>query len=225
MVDKLSVTVTDSGEAQMAGERSGSIVGEMLWLLLGGAAALAALGLAVPYPVSPYLHWGARLGLSAVLGLAAAWDWRTASVPTWITLPLMALGVVWLGWRWHAGTLPADALWIAGAGWALCLWALRLEAFGEGDVKLAMALLALFPDMRFVWLVLVVLLAGSWLALSLLRGRAGWRRFLGLLARAAMTAQLPTPEENRAAVDAPGGVHRSAWMFSLAAIAFMWLTA
>lgn len=222
-MEKSTTTVNESTQLRKVASVIGFLAVDCLCLLLGGAAAWFVSDLAARYPGNLYLFWGGHLSLSAILALAAVWDWRTETVPNWVTLPLMAFGATALVLRWHAGTLPGDALWIVSVGWALCLWAFMTKSFQPGDVKLAVALLALFPDMRFVWILLVVLLAGSFLAISLMHGRAGWRRFGALLVRAATTGQMPSADENQAAVDAPGGSHHSGWMFSLAGVGFLWL--
>lgn len=209
---------------------SAPFVAAGLYVLLGSAAAGLAFGLASSQTGHLFLYWAgmpglvAECALAAVLVVAPVWDWFTETVPNWVALPLLAFGLVSFAWRWHAGTLPGDALWIAGGGWAVCLWAFFQESFCEGDVKLAMALLVLFPDMRFVLIVLCTTLAGSLLAIALLRGRAGWKRFWSLLVQTARTGRLPSPAENRAALAAPGGAHRSAWMFSVAALIFLRLS-
>jgi Flp pilus assembly protein protease CpaA len=79
----------------------------------------------------------------------AAYDARTQCVPNWVTLPLLASGMLL-----HFPGLPVT--------WLACLLlfsAWRLGVFGGGDAKLWMALLWLVPPGQAQWAVWVMAVA------------------------------------------------------------------
>ena len=115
--------------------------------------------------------------LLALVLAASLYDLRTRRIPNWVTLPLLAAGMVL-----H---LPgSSALWIACLLLALA-W--RAGAYGTGDLKLYLALLWLIPPEHsataFVLLVLVHLFTGVGQGLYLMLRRlprglarpAAWR--------------------------------------------------
>jgi len=73
--------------------------------------------------------------LAAVLLLAVAWDFATARIPNWITIPAAVGALVWhatvAGW---AGLLTAASGWLVGIALLLVPW--LLGGLGGGDAKL-----------------------------------------------------------------------------------------
>src|SRR5688572_18416285 len=128
------------------------------------------------------LHWGMRLALTILLVSLATWDVRYRRVPNSVVQPLLVAGVAILLVRLVLGKIGPGALVVAGGTWAVCLVLWWLRAFGGGDIKLVMALIALAPEMRFVYLLLAAALGGLLLNLVLGEGRTGLRRLAALLA-------------------------------------------
>lgn len=112
-------------------------------------------------------HW--TLLVLALSLVAAIWDARTRTIPRWLTLPALALG---LGWHAVAGGL-LSSLAAAGLGLALGLLLLALGAFGGGDAKWMAALGALLGFHLWLWsLAIGFMAAGAWALVQLTqRGR------------------------------------------------------
>jgi prepilin peptidase CpaA len=121
----------------------------------------------------------------ALLAHAALHDLAARTIPDWVSLALLPIGL-WL--RLWQGGLPwaVAALLLVFAGGVLA-W--RFGAFGGGDVKLLAAATPLLPPAEVPMLIAAVALAGGALALPylalrpLLRGRAVGERPRHLLAR------------------------------------------
>ncbi|MCC7362069.1 MAG: prepilin peptidase [Anaerolineales bacterium] len=154
-----------------------------------------------------------------LVGLAV-YDWRHHRVPNWVVRPILVTGAASLLARLGLGQLGPAALAIAASTWAACLVLWWLRAFGGGDMKLVMALIALAPDLRLVYLLLAAVLGGLLLNLALGEGPSGLRRLAALLATASHGA-LPTRAEITAAYEARG--RPISFAFCLAGIVYVWL--
>jgi prepilin peptidase CpaA len=169
----------------------------------GLAVAVGAL-LAAPVFVS---GWVASMPLP-ILGWAAAFlffaverDVHCQRIPNFLTFPTLAAALLYAGWTGGAqGAL--DALFGAGAGFALLLLPYSLGALGAGDVKAAMALGALFGARDVATLVLLAIGFGGVFALLRLARDGGLaelgRRWLHSLSTSLITRRLvyfpPAPE-------------------------------
>ena len=89
------------------------------------------------------------------LAVCAAWDWRTRTVPNWLTLPPLAAAVVArvLVGRWSA----VGVLLIAGYLW---LW--QRDALGGADAKIGLTLTLLSPWWGYLALAGAVALGAAW---------------------------------------------------------------
>jgi prepilin peptidase CpaA len=134
----------------------------------------------MPPPFFPDLEFGwAFFGTLVAILVASSWiDWRTMIVPKWLTLPALALGLVFnmargglLGMEsfkvWSlepAGPLAgaADGALFAAAGFATAfglfffLWMLGI--CGGGDVKLCAAVGAWIGPALVCWLLILTIL-------------------------------------------------------------------
>jgi prepilin peptidase CpaA len=129
-----------------------------LGLLLMAPALLLGWAAGTPLPV---LGWAA-----AFLFLAVERDLHCRRIPNWLTFPTLAFAL--LHGAWLGGVDGArDALFGAGAAFALLVLPYAIGALGAGDVKAAMALGALLGagDIAQV----VVLAVGFGFVLALLR--------------------------------------------------------
>ncbi len=169
---------------------------------------------------SDALAWGVRMAMTIVLVGLAIFDWRHHRVPNWAVQPLLLAGVVLLLVRLWLGQFGPEALAVAGSTWAVCLVLWWLRAFGGGDMKLVMALIALAPDMLFIYMLLAAVLGGLLLNLALGEGPGGLRRLVSLLFTTSLVA-LPTRAEITAAYEARG--RPITFAFCLAGIVYLWL--
>lgn len=160
-----------------------------------------------------------RLALTALLLCLAGYDLWRGKVPNVVVLPLLLGATLSAIWRWWSGGLALSQLGLLAAAWAvgLGLWALRV--FGGGDVKLALALVALFPTLDFALLLSAVLLAGLFGLLIWQQGLAGLRRLAALVFTSAAGA-LPTPAEIHLAYATRAA--RVTWLISLAGVWGVW---
>lgn len=161
-----------------------------------------------------------RIGFSIVLvGLAALDGWRRR-VPNAVVLPMLAASLPLNLLRWLAGDLlPVQALLML-AVWTAGLVAWHWHIFGAGDVKLAMALVAWFPDSRLSVALLTTLVAGLPVLLWVRDGRAGFDRLVALAA-AAWRGQVPTPEDVCFAT-ARRGRAPATFLISLGGLIYLW---
>ncbi|HEY0709525.1 MAG TPA: A24 family peptidase [Polyangia bacterium] len=115
--------------------------------------------------------------LSLILALVAAvWDWRTGTIPNWLTLPPLLLAPV-IFWITGAGD-PTWAL-IGAFGCGLPPYILfRLGVMGGGDVKLFAALGAINGLSIGIEMFGFIILAGSLQACVLLYARGQLGRVL-----------------------------------------------
>lgn len=106
--------------------------------------------------------WSAAvLGISLV---AALWDARTRTIPRWLTLPALGLG---LTYHAAAGGL-LSSLAAAGLGLGLGLLLMALGAFGGGDAKWLAALGALLGLSAWLWaLAFSLFAAAAWALIQL----------------------------------------------------------
>jgi len=132
-----------------------------------------------------------RVGLSAWLVYLAVTDLRKGEVTNWVTVPpllavtawqaltggwplALMLALILIGAQWTPLTVPSVGLmaacsWLATlVGRDVVMWAWTfvyvlwlLRVIGGADAKVVMALMALFPDGRLAWLLLL-----CWFGLS-----------------------------------------------------------
>lgn len=161
-----------------------------------------------------------RLVMTALLLGLAIYDIRTRRVPNIVVVPLLLVGAGMTLVRLWLGLLSPESIWIMSLTVVACgvLW--RLHAFGGGDVKLIVALIALAPDMQLVYLLLGGTLGGLLLVLAVGDGRQGVRRLAALLANASHGV-LPDQVEIRTAYQSRG--RPITFAFCLSAVAYLWL--
>ena len=161
-----------------------------------------------------------RLVMTALLLGLAVYDIRTRRVPNIVVVPLLLVGAgVTLSRLWQ-GQLSQENIWILSLAVVACGISWRLRAFGGGDVKLIVAMVALAPDMRLVYLLLGGTLGGLLLVLAVGDGRQGIRRLMALLANAGHGV-LPDRAEIMAAYQSRG--RPITFAFCLASVAYLWL--
>ena len=153
-----------------------------------------------------------------LLGLAYC-DLGQRRVPNKVVRPLLAGALLVLAIRLSLGQLKLGEATLIVATWFTCIALSWLRVFGGGDMKLMMALIALFPDMQLVYLSLGAALAGLLLILVVTERRAGLSRFVALLMMASQGA-LPGRAEIAEAYRTRG--QPVTFVFSLAAIAYLW---
>jgi Flp pilus assembly protein protease CpaA len=104
-------------------------------------------------------------GILLVLGLiTAAWDWRTRTIPNWLTIPAVLAGLA---------LNRLDGLYGAGAALLIQAPFFAIGMIGGGDVKLMAAAGALLGWREFFVLFLIVSLFQGLGALVLLAVRRG----------------------------------------------------
>jgi Flp pilus assembly protein protease CpaA len=159
------------------------------------------------HPTVPAWVWS--LGIAACM-VATFTDLRNMRIPNWLTLPLLAAGLVYGGTRGGWDGLANAGLGCAVAG-AIFVAAYAIAGGGAGDAKLMMALgawVGLYPS---VVLVLAVTICGAICAIAVTIFRDGlsavpvllmhsvlWTRFLGLrFVRSALTGSMLTKKSVR----------------------------
>jgi prepilin peptidase CpaA len=141
------------------------------------------------------------VALVAVLLIATAWDFATARVPNWLTLPAAIGALAWHaaagGW---AGMLASAAGWLVGIALLLVPW--LLGGTGAGDAKLMGAVGAfLGPKGCFVAFLGTALVGGvAAVALLAWHGALGsacrrWLKMGTLLTLGQSGYEAPTPPE------------------------------
>lgn len=161
-----------------------------------------------------------RLVLSTLLLALTVYDLRHKRVPNAIMHPALLIAWAVLGVRAVLGQVGWGEAGIALGTGVVCLGLWWLRAFGGGDMKLVMALVALFPDARLVYLMLATVLVGLLVTLAVWDGRAGLRRLAALLATASQGA-LPGRAEIASAYQSRG--RPLTFAFSLGALLYIWL--
>jgi prepilin peptidase CpaA len=169
--------------------------------------------------ISALIENGFRLALSVTLLMLAVFDLRHRRVPNVVVRPALVLGWSVLAARLALSRASWDQLGVAALTSAVCLALWWMRVFGGGDMKLVVALTAMFPDFRFVHMLMVAVLLGSILALIIWDGRAGWRRLIALFVTAGQGA-LPSRSDVSAAYQARG--RSITFAFSLGAILYLW---
>jgi prepilin peptidase CpaA len=114
------------------------------------------------------LSWLLIASLAALLGVAAALDWRSRTIPNWLNGAIALLAFPF----WYASGLalwPDAAVQVALAAGMLFLFALafRFGMMGGGDVKMLAALALWLPFGSLVQLLVIMSLAGGVLTLAM----------------------------------------------------------
>ncbi len=150
-----------------------------------------------------------KLGITAWLGAVALLDLRTATIPNWLTLPVMAVAG---GWRLYQGH------WHVLLIWAMLYLVWRVNIVGGGDAKLLMGLFALFPtlDFAFAFAAMVLVLSVP-LVVVRYRGKCPADIIYGIVDRVQTGRLLPTREE----LEERGRPY--AWTFCLPGAIYLWL--
>jgi Flp pilus assembly protein protease CpaA len=161
-----------------------------------------------------------RLGASIALLALAGYDLRHKRVPNCIVQPLLIASAVVLALRLGLNAAGWGDLALVGMTWATCavLWWLRV--FGGGDMKLVMALAALFPDIQLIYLLLGAALIGLLLVLVIGDRRAGLQRLAAIIVMAGHGV-LPQRAEISAAYRSRG--QPITFALSLGAVLYLWL--
>ncbi len=179
----------------MASVASGSPADRLSWAALALAAGVGGFAVARAYPPTDWLDWLAAVVALPVAVLAGVADLRSRRVPNTLTLPLMAFSLVIAGARIADGAWGFAQLGGIAVIWGVCLAAWLFKLVGGGDSKLAMGLLALFPNTSGIVAVLLGLLTGGVVYLLWGPRRGGFSRLtfaaLQMLARRAP----PSPAE------------------------------
>ncbi|MCC6190622.1 MAG: prepilin peptidase [Anaerolineales bacterium] len=163
---------------------------------------------------------GTRLALSVLLVSLAAYDLRNKRIPNAVMRPAVIAGWLVLVARLALSQVSWEQVGLATLTSAICLALWWIRAFGGGDTKLLIALVALFPDARFVYAMMIAVLLGSLLALIVWDGRAGLRRLAALFVTASRGAW-PDRAEVAAAYQKRG--RPITFAFSLGAVLYIWL--
>jgi len=166
------------------------------------------------------LSYGARLALSVLLVSLAAYDLRHKRIPNAVMRPAVIAGWLVLVARLALGQVGWEQVGLATLTAAICLALWWIRAFGGGDTKLVVALVALFPDARFVYAMLSAVLLGAILALVVWDGRAGLRRLAALFVTA---SQGSWPGRAEVAVAYQTRGRPITFALSLGAILYIWL--
>jgi Flp pilus assembly protein protease CpaA len=168
-------------------------------------------------------------------------DARTATIPNWLTLPILALAGGWRLARVVGGALMgmsaqpqqpsggwAASLFSGGQAvpafifmilaWGLCFALWQLHVLGGGDSKTLMGMLALFPTADFgLFLAVGVLVLSLPLPLLRLRGKRLRDAVPALRRRLQSDSFFPTERE----LEEEGRPY--AWTFCLPGVAYLWL--
>ena len=148
------------------------------------------------------------LGVTIYLLTCTIIDWRTMRIPNWLTLPPMALLAVWRLARLQPAFL---AWWVA----IYVLW--LAHVWGGGDAKVLMVMSALWPNMSFLLVEsLAVIALGLPLLIRKYRGRSPLDLARQAHARLVVGAALPTEEQ----LDAQGP---GTFLIAAGGIAYAWL--
>jgi prepilin peptidase CpaA len=115
------------------------------------------------------LSWLLIASLAALLGVAAAFDWRSRTIPNWLNGAIALLALPF----WYAGGLalwPDAALQVAVAAGVFLVFALAFQfgMMGGGDVKMLAALALWLPLGSLLQLLVVMSIAGGILTLAML---------------------------------------------------------
>ena len=162
-----------------------------------------------------------RVGMSVILVGLAIYDLKRGLVPNLLVMPLLGVVIPLNAARFAAGMISAGQVELVAVAWTIgfFLWAMRI--LGGGDVKLAMALIGIFPQIRMVNVLVAVLAAGHFMILLNRDGWASFRRLKAIIFDALIMGKLPTPAEIRAVALA----RRSpvTYLISAAGLIYLWL--
>lgn len=168
---------------------------------------------------SNILSYSARLALSVLLVSLAAYDLRYKRIPNAVMRPAVIAGWLVLVARLALSQVGWGQVGLAALTSEICLALWWIRALGGGDTKLVIALVALFPDARFVYAMLIAVLLGALLALIVWDGRAGLHRLVALFVTASRGAW-PGRAEVAAAYQTRG--RPITFALSLGAILYVW---
>jgi Flp pilus assembly protein protease CpaA len=162
-----------------------------------------------------------RVGISVILIGLALYDLRRCLVPNLVVMPLLVVVIPLNTARFAAGTIALNQIGLIAVTWAVCLFLWAMRVFGGGDVKLAMALIGLFPEIWLINILMAVLVAGHFVILLNRDGWTGFRRLKAIVVDALVTRKLPAPSEIRAAAL----TQRSpvTYLISGAGLIYLWL--
>lgn len=161
-----------------------------------------------------------RIGLTILLVALAIYDLRSGRVPNWIVWPLMVAAILLTILRLAGESLSLNQIGLIVVVWIACFVAWQWRVFGGGDMKLVMALMALFPDVRMLLTILIGLLLGLIVALLWRDGMKGLRRQMAILFLAAQ-GQLPSQAEIAEAYASRS--IRITFAISLGGLIYLWL--
>jgi Flp pilus assembly protein protease CpaA len=162
-----------------------------------------------------------RVGISVILIGLALYDLKRCLVPNLVVMPLLVTVIPLNTARFAAGTIALGHIGLIALAWAVCLFLWAMRVFGGGDVKLAMALIGMFPEIRLVNILVGVLVIGHFAILLNRDGWTGFRQLKAIILDALVTRKLPTPAEIQAAALA----QRSpvTYLISGAGLIYLWL--
>ena len=150
-----------------------------------------------------------KLGITTWLCTAALWDVRTATIPNWLTLPMMAAVGGWRLYQWSWNVLLI---------WAMLYLVWRANILGGGDTKLLMGLFALFPTLDFALIFsAVVLIVSVPLIVARHWGKHPADILWAIVDRVQAGRLLPSREE----LEEHGQSY--AWTFCLPGVIYLWL--
>jgi len=170
--------------------------------------------------MNPIFILALRIGLSILLIILAVYDLRRGRVPNWIVWPLMMAAILLTITRLVSGSLSLNQIGLIVVVWIACFVAWQRHVFGGGDVKLVMALIGLFPDVRMLLTILLSLLLGLIVALLWRDGMKGLRRQIAILFLVAQ-GQLPSQAEIAEAYASRS--IRITFAISLGGLIYLWL--
>lgn len=179
----------------MASVASGSPADRLSWAALAFAAVVGGFATARAFPPADWLDWIASVVALPVAILAGAADLRTRRVPNALTLPLMAFALVIAGARIVEGVWGFAQLGGIAFIWGVCLAAWIFKLVGGGDSKLAMGLLAFFPNASGILAVLLGLLIGGVVYLQWGPRRGGVSRLMRVALEVLARRAPPTTAE------------------------------
>jgi Flp pilus assembly protein protease CpaA len=158
-----------------------------------------------------------RIALTLWLIAISVWDRMHQRVPNVLVLPVM-FGA--FAWQVYLTTTDGiwNRVWFVLFAWVVLFMLWKVNVFGGGDSKLVMALFALFPEMQFLVLFCVVVIAVSIPLLITKYTKRGLRETLkGAGRRMVKGPLLPTAQE----LHAQGSPH--CWSLALPGVIYLWL--
>lgn len=166
------------------------------------------------------LSVGTRFAVTGVLLALAVQDLRHKRLPNALMRPAVIAGWILLLARLVLGQVMGTQVAVTALTAIVCLGLWWLHAFGGGDMKLVMALVALFPDHRLIYVLLAAGLLGSLLALVIWEGQVGLQRLSALFVTVSRGVW-PGRSEVAAAYRRRG--RPITFAFSMGAVVYVWL--